>query len=559
MANTRQLTTRKALVGLAAATLPLMLAAAANATTPYTITGLGTLAGGISSNAAGISDSGQVAGISHSSSSLNPFIWTSSAGMQEVWQYDGVAAAVNNSGEVVGRAGGLAPYYNNDPFLWNSTDGIQNLDSQGGGAYGINNSGEVVGNCLTDGELLQAFLWTSTGGVKGLGTLAPGTGTDSTAYSINDSGQVVGVSQTADMTNHAFLWTAASGMEDLGTLVAGASSGAYAVNDSGTVVGWSDASSGAYHAMLWTSSNGMMDLGSLSLSVDNSRALGVNDAGHVVGWSNTNVGINHAFLWTSGGGMIDLNTMIPNGSGWTLTGATGINTFGEIVGTGYSPKGTPEAYLLTPTSATGNLTPIFDAQATSSAAGEPFTIGTAGTNGIYATHYALSGDTQEQRGVTEFNLGGVPEGATITKLVLKLDIADITGGTGNWPSIGIYGYAGDGSMAGADVTELVHLLGTATVNQLGELDITLDTSYAQSLLNGGNDYLGLLEVSNINNLQTGFASEEMSWASSAWSSPTLMVSYATPEPASLALLAIGTLAMGIRRRRKAGGGHGVLS
>ena len=544
---------RKALVGLAATTLPLMAAAASNATTSYTITGLGTLAGGISSYAVGISDSGQVVGVSHSSSFLYPFIWTSSAGMQEVSQYGGVANAVNNSGEVVGQAIGLAPYYNNDPFLWNSTEGIQNLDSQGGGAYGINNSGQVVGN-FVNGEFLQAFLWTSAGGVKGLGTLAPGIGTASKAYSINASGQVVGVSQTVDMTNHAFLWTAASGMEDLGTLVAGASSGAYAVNDSGTVVGWSDTSSGAYHAMLWTSSGGMMDLGSLFLSINNSRAFSVNDAGHVVGWSNTNVGINHAFLWTSGGGMTDLNRMIPNGSGWTLTGATGINTFGEIVGTGYSPKGTPEAYLLTPTAATGNLTPIFDAEATSSATGQPFTIGTASTNGIYATHYALPGDTQEQRGVTEFNLGGVPKGATITNLVLKLDIADITGSTGNWPSISIYGYAGDGSMAGADVTELVHLLGTATVNQLGEMDITLDTSYAQSLLNGGNGYLGLLEVSNIDNLQTGFASEEMSWASSAWSSPTLVVSYATPEPASLALLAIGTLAMGIRRRRKIGGG-----
>ena len=115
---------------------------------------------------------------------------------------------------------------------------------------------------------------------------------------------------------------------------------------------------------------------------------------------------------------------------------------------------------------------------------------------------------------------------------------------------GTCGYSGNGSPNATEVTNLANLLGTSgSISNTGELDINLDTAYAQALLNSGNFELGLVLVADNPNLQTGFASEEMAWASSGWFSPTLMVSYATPEPATLALLCLGGLAMGIRRRR----------
>jgi hypothetical protein len=45
--------------------------------------------------------------------------------------------------------------------------------------------------------------------------------------------------------------------------------------------------------------------------------------------------------------MRDLNTLIPPGSGWFLSSATGINDAGQITGTG-SFGGPTHAFLLTP-------------------------------------------------------------------------------------------------------------------------------------------------------------------------------------------------------------------
>ena len=45
--------------------------------------------------------------------------------------------------------------------------------------------------------------------------------------------------------------------------------------------------------------------------------------------------------------MTDLNRMLPKGSGWVLTNATGINASGQLVGYG-THIGKTAAFLLTP-------------------------------------------------------------------------------------------------------------------------------------------------------------------------------------------------------------------
>lgn len=47
----------------------------------------------------------------------------------------------------------------------------------------------------------------------------------------------------------------------------------------------------------------------------------------------------------------DLNTLIPEGSGWSLGTATAINNAGQIAGVGINPNGEMHAYLLTPVKA----------------------------------------------------------------------------------------------------------------------------------------------------------------------------------------------------------------
>jgi uncharacterized membrane protein len=57
--------------------------------------------------------------------------------------------------------------------------------------------------------------------------------------------------------------------------------------------------------------------------------------------------LGHPFLWTQSDGMHDLNTLIPPGSGWLLKTATGINVWGQIVGSGIY-NGKTHGFLLTP-------------------------------------------------------------------------------------------------------------------------------------------------------------------------------------------------------------------
>ena len=137
-------------------------------------------------------------------------------------------------------------------------------------------------------------------------------------------------------------------VKDLGSLPGGTYGGspndASAINDSGQVVGNAETYYGYQHAFLY--SNGQMqDLGTLPGGTY-CEASAINDSGQVVGNAYDSSGETHAFLY-SNGQMQDLNSLIPAGSGWFLFYARGINTSGQIVGTG-AINGPPRAFLATP-------------------------------------------------------------------------------------------------------------------------------------------------------------------------------------------------------------------
>ncbi len=73
------------------------------------------------------------------------------------------------------------------------------------------------------------------------------------------------------------------------------------------------------------------DLGTLGGT--SSYATGINTSNEVVGEAYTSSDKMHAFEY-SDDSMEDLNSLLPSGSGWTLTEATGINDLGQIVGDG---------------------------------------------------------------------------------------------------------------------------------------------------------------------------------------------------------------------------------
>jgi len=229
-----------------------------------------------------------------------------------------IARGMNDAGQVVGE------YFANGTvraFLWSATAGMQNIGTLGGDsvAFDINNAGQVVGASYNSSGA-RAFLWTPAAGMRDLGSLG---GLDSSAHAINDAGQVVGETSTGTGARRAFLWSEATGMQSLG-------SGTYAawdINNAGQVVGDAQFGSGYRHAFVWSPSTGIQDLG--TIGGDNvSSATAVNDLGEVVGYTLLRGTLTYhlAFRWTASTGMQDLGP---------LCGFTGsvndINNHGQVL------------------------------------------------------------------------------------------------------------------------------------------------------------------------------------------------------------------------------------
>ncbi len=152
----------------------------------------------------------------------------------------------------------------------------------------------------------------------------------------------------------------------LGVLPGDTRSYAQGVNAYGQVVGYSRGS-GVAHAFLWTPStaNGttgtMMNLGDLPGGAASAIAYGINSYGQVVGTGTTANG-GHAFLWTptvangTTGSMIDLGDLL-GGSG--TSGASGINSLGQVTGSSASGS-TSHAFLWTPSAANGTSGSMVD-------------------------------------------------------------------------------------------------------------------------------------------------------------------------------------------------------
>lgn len=276
------------------------------------------------------------------------FLWTASGGMQDLgvvpgW-LDSLGYGIDRSGAVVGcderDTGGGA-------FGWTTAGGmrlLQELSLTDSCAAAVNDSGQVVGYSLTKAGVFHAFLW-ARGAALDLGTLG---GPSSRATGINDSGEVVGYS---DMPNaavqHAFLWTQSAGMQDLTTL-----SGkqcptceihAFAINNDGVIVGQVASNQNVRgYPFIWKNGN-LRTLGGLGGVGKNGggAAMGVNKHGQVVGWALTATGDTHAFLWTKAGGMQDLGTL----AGFAASTAQGVNKLGQVVGQSYTGGGGFHAFV----------------------------------------------------------------------------------------------------------------------------------------------------------------------------------------------------------------------
>jgi len=320
------------------------------------VTALGALPGNNNSFATWISPNGLIAGFSENGvidpqfnlPQVDAVLWKGTE-IIDLGGYFSSAAAVNNSGQVVGNTLNTAtlPALNVRAFLW-QTGTMRDLGTLGGDqafADFVNERGEVSGTSYTNSTPnppQDPFLW-ENGTMQDLGTLG---GTFGVPNSLNNRGQVVGQSNlTGDATFHPFLWDKKNSpqLTDLGTL-GGNFGSAFWINDAGEVVGWATTPGDqTIQAFLWT--NGVMkNLGTVN-GQPCAFAQNVNSKRQVVGVAFDCVTPGgHAWLWENGGPIVDLNTLVPSGSTLTLELAENINDRGEISGIG-SPPGCADPFV----------------------------------------------------------------------------------------------------------------------------------------------------------------------------------------------------------------------
>jgi probable HAF family extracellular repeat protein len=209
-------------------------------------------------------------------------------------------------------------------------------------AFDTNNSNLTVGrNILSTGY--EKTIYIENGVVKELIALG---GDGGTARGINNRGQIVGYVDSDGalndtIANTAVIWEKdASGaykFKNLGTFGAQQATGRD-INDAGSIIGSTSSGTGttATSTPFILRDNEFTAIGSLGGKTGSTN--GINEFGEVVGASQIGSGTNHAYAW-NGGVLADLNNLVSspityNGAAVTLTSATGINNFGDIIAIG---------------------------------------------------------------------------------------------------------------------------------------------------------------------------------------------------------------------------------
>jgi hypothetical protein len=116
--------------------------------------------------------------------------------------------------------------------------------------------------------------------------------------------------------------------------------------------------------------------------------------------------------------------------------------------------------------------------------------------------------SRDERAIFEFDLRGVPAGATIESVTIELDFKGRQGGSGGQlPLIHFHGYAGDGTITTADASRPANDIGVSPPVELTVLSTELNAAYVQSLL-GVSTHLGLLGIGDVNGLRAQFDGSE---------------------------------------------------
>jgi probable HAF family extracellular repeat protein len=336
-------------IGFSLAIGTFALATRAAAQPPPLFTLVGTAPGTLGSYLYGLSADGRVAaGYSVSDSALpNPaFTWTAAGGRVDFGLEAGlprwtIAYGISGDASTVVGESLSRSQVDNQAFRWTGTGTYQTLgalpDYQRSAAYGVSGDGSVVvgrSSRGTNDSLVQAFRWTASTGMQGLGFTQGSSGVQSESKAVSrDGGTIVGYSETGQGRKDAFVWTQSTGMRALPQLP-GAPAGtslASGVNfDGSLIVGFSGPT-----AAMWR--NGQpIDLG-LPSGFNGGNGRAVSDDGSVVVGLLYDGSLQAAGIWTAARGPETLASYLAaNGvaipAGWTPWAATCVSADGLTIG-----------------------------------------------------------------------------------------------------------------------------------------------------------------------------------------------------------------------------------
>ncbi len=242
------------------------------------------------------------------------YTWTKSGGRNDFGLLPGMpfiseAHGISNDGVVVGFSDD-GTFKKSRAYRWTGRGPLQDLGVLPGEtrsfAWGISGDGSVVVGHAEHGSMSpvgQAFRWTPTKGMEGIGKLTPSS-MISKAHAVSRDGMtIVGENWNEFLNTDAFVWTEASGMKALPKLGNPWNTAtADAVNADGTViVGRSILATGGMHMVRWK--NGILEDLTVGLPFPGSWGLAVSDDGEVIaGTSNST-----ALVWTAITGAMHLD------------------------------------------------------------------------------------------------------------------------------------------------------------------------------------------------------------------------------------------------------------
>jgi probable HAF family extracellular repeat protein len=255
------------------------------------------------------------------------------------------ATGVSNDGQVV--VGQAVSAFGLEAFRWTPSTGMVGLGDDPSGNFGsralaVSGDGSVVaGNVTPNVSSFQAgAIWTGSASYQNLGYLSTTVGFFYlTPTAVSNDGQVIAGTGRVDTGNIAFRYTQAGGFTTLGHLetIDSANGASDMSGDGRVIVGSSGSSSATTRAFRWTADDGMQAIpgpnGRRAISAE-----AVSNDGRVIAGFAAGSPLSSIFLWTEGLGSEDLgrfpdtNEFVRvgdlNGNGTILVGEVGNSTTG---------------------------------------------------------------------------------------------------------------------------------------------------------------------------------------------------------------------------------------